>query len=196
MLVIRAIRKSIAVAVTAMTIVFAPSSALAWGAPAHRYIMRRAIDLLPQDMSPFFRDHREELVLRVNDPDLWRTAGWDEAANHFVDFGMTEHDPPSVPKARESIDRDLRAMGTDNMTADELHQAKALLLRQMPLRESSEDAVAGGLLARAQMGLPLDDPARAAARYLALTADEVRAAFAKWINADRFVQVARGPASP
>ena len=66
----------------------------------------------------------------------------------------------------------------------------------MPLRESSEDAVAGGLLARAQMGLPLDEPARAAARYLALTADEVRTAFAKWINADRFVQVVRGPASP
>jgi zinc protease len=105
-------------------------------------------------------------------------------------------DPPNVPKARELIDRDLRSMGTDNVTADELHQAKALLLRQMPLRESSEDAVAGGLLARAQMGLPLDEPARAAARYLALTADEVRAAFAKWINADRFVQVVRGPASP
>jgi zinc protease len=112
---------------------------------------------------------------------------------YTVSYGC---DPPNVPKARELIDRDLRSMGTDNVTADELHQAKALLLRQMPLRESSEDAVAGGLLARAQMGLPLDEPARAAARYLALTADEVRTAFAKWINADRFVQVVRGPASP
>jgi hypothetical protein len=52
------------------------------------------------------------------------------------------------------------------------------------------------LAARAQMGLPLDEAARAAARYLALTADEVRAAFAKSINPDRFVQVVRGPVSP
>jgi zinc protease len=44
--------------------------------------------------------------------------------------------------------------------------------------------------------LPLDEPARAAARYLALTADEVRAAFARWIGPERFVQVVRGPMSP
>ena len=94
------------------------------------------------------------------------------------------------------IGRDLRSMGTDNVAAEELHQAKALLLRQMPLRESSEDAVAAGLLARAQMALSLDEPARAAGRYLALTADEVRAAFAKWVSPDRFVQVVRGPVSP
>jgi zinc protease len=112
---------------------------------------------------------------------------------YTVSYGC---DPENVAKARELIDRDLRSMGTENVTADELHQAKALLLRQMPLRESSEDAVAGGLLARAQMGLPLDEPARGATRYMTLTADEVRAAFAKWINPDRFVQVVRGPISP
>jgi zinc protease len=109
---------------------------------------------------------------------------------YSVSYGC---DPVNVPKARELIDRDLRSMGTDNVTPDELHQAKSLLLRQMPLRESSEDAVAAGLLARAQIALPLDEPARAAGRYLALTADEVRVAFAKWISPDRFVQVVRGP---
>jgi zinc protease len=112
---------------------------------------------------------------------------------YTVSYGC---DPENVPKARDLIERDLRAMGTDNVTAEELHQAKALLLRQMPLRESSEDAVAAGLLARAQMALPLDEPARAARRYLALTADEVRAAFARWIRPDGFVQVVRGPVSP
>jgi len=45
------------------------------------------------------------------------------------------------------------------------------------------------------MGLPLDEPAHAAARYVALTANEVRAAFARWINPDRFVQVVREPVS-
>src|SRR5437762_7531807 len=45
-------------------------------------------------------------------------------------------DPQNVSKARDLIVRDLRAMQTDNVTAQELQQAKALLLRQMPLRES------------------------------------------------------------
>ncbi len=102
-------------------------------------------------------------------------------------------DPQNVAKARDLIARDLRAMQTDNVTPQELHQAKALLLRQMPLRESSEEAVAGGLLARAQIGLPLDEPRARARTYFSMTADEVRAAFAKWIRPDGFVQVVRGP---
>ena len=70
--------------------------------------------------------------------------------------------PENIVKARDLIVRDLRAMQTTDVTPQELQQAKALLLRQMPLRESSEEAVAGGLLARAQIGLPLDEPARGA----------------------------------
>jgi zinc protease len=46
----------------------------------------------------------------------------------------------------------------------------------------------------ALLHLPLDEPARAAQRYYALTADDVRKAFEKWIRPDAFVQVVRGPA--
>ncbi len=92
------------------------------------------------------------------------------------------------------IQRDLVAMQKENVTPAELQQAKALLLRQIPLAESSEDSVAGGLLARAQIGLPLDEPLRAAKLYFSMTADQVRAAFAKWIRPDGFVQIVRGPA--
>ena len=104
-------------------------------------------------------------------------------------------DPQNVTKARDLIVRDLRAMQTADVTPQELQQAKALLLRQMPLRESSEDAVAGGLLARAQLDLPLDEASIAANRYFALTAADVQAAFAKWIRPEGFVTVVRGPAS-
>jgi zinc protease len=86
------------------------------------------------------------------------------------------------------------AMRTTNVTPAELQQAKALLLRQISLSESSEDAVGGGFVARALVGLPLNEPMRAARRYYALTADDVRAAFEKWIRPDGFVQVVRGPA--
>ena len=103
-------------------------------------------------------------------------------------------DPKNVSKARDLIQRDLISMQKENVTPAELQQAKALLLRQIPLAESSEDGVAGGLLARAQIGLPLDEPLRAAKQYFSMTADQVRAAFAKWIRPDGFVQIIRGPA--
>jgi zinc protease len=103
-------------------------------------------------------------------------------------------DPKNVSKARELIQRDLISMQKENVTPAELQQAKALLLRQIPLTESSEDGVAGGLLARAQIGLPLDEPLRAAEQYFRTTADQVRAAFEKWVRPDGFVQIIRGPA--
>ena len=103
-------------------------------------------------------------------------------------------DPKNVSKARELIQRDLVSMQKENVTPAELQQAKALLLRQIQLTESSEDGVAGGLLARAQIGLPLDEPLRAAKQYFSMTADQVRAAFEKWVRPDGFVQIIRGPA--
>ncbi len=103
-------------------------------------------------------------------------------------------DPQNVSKARDLIRRDLIAMREENVTPGELQQAKALLLRQIPLAESSEDSVAGGLLARAQLGLPLDEPVRGAQLYFSMSADQVRAAFEKWIRPDEFVQIVRGPA--
>lgn len=103
-------------------------------------------------------------------------------------------DPKNVSKARELIQRDLTAMQKENVTDRELQQAKALLLRQIPLAESSESAVAGGLLARAQIGLPLDEPVRGAQIYFSMTADQVKVAFKKWLRPDGFVQIVRGPA--
>lgn len=85
-------------------------------------------------------------------------------------------------------------MQKENVTEAELQQAKALLLRQIPLAESSEEGVARGLLGRAQIGLPLDEPVRGAQIYFSMTADQVKAAFAKWIRPDGFVQIVRGPA--
>jgi zinc protease len=112
-------------------------------------------------------------------------------ASYSVDYGC---DPKNVSKARDLIIRDLTQMRTVDVTDGELHQAKALLLRQIPLSNSSEEQLAGGLLARAVMGLPLDEPVRAANKYLQLTADDVKNAFAKEIRTDNLVQIVRGPA--
>ena len=103
-------------------------------------------------------------------------------------------DPKNVSKARELIERDLIAMQHENVTDAELQQAKALLLRQIPLSESSVNGVAAGWLARAEIGLPLDEPSRAAQLYVVMKAPEVKAAFEKWIRPNEFVQIVRGPA--
>jgi hypothetical protein len=68
----------------------APSPVSAWGFAGHQFIMRRAIELLPPELKPFFTAHRDELVVRVTDPDLWRNVGWEDDPNHFMDFGVPE----------------------------------------------------------------------------------------------------------
>ncbi len=83
-------RKAFAIAAAWSVLALVPAPALAWGAAAHRMIMRRAIDLLPPEIKPFFVANADEIVMRVNDPDLWRTVGWDDDPNHFVNFGAPE----------------------------------------------------------------------------------------------------------
>jgi zinc protease len=102
-------------------------------------------------------------------------------------------DPQNVSKAHKIVVRDLRQMQTGLATPHEIRQAKAMLLREIPLGESSIGSIAGGLLYRAGMGLPLDEPTVAARHYLALTAAQVKAAFAKWIRPEDLSQVVQGP---
>jgi hypothetical protein len=64
-----------------------PRPATAWGFEAHKFIMARVIALLPEEIRPFFRKYETTIVEHVIDPDLWRTAGWeDESPRHFLDM--------------------------------------------------------------------------------------------------------------
>jgi zinc protease len=102
-------------------------------------------------------------------------------------------DPQNVSKARAIVERDLKAMQTTLVSADDLRRAKAMSLRQIPLGEASVDSIAGGLMSRATIGLPLNEPSIAAQHYVELNADQVEAAFAKWVRPGDFVQVTEGP---
>jgi zinc protease len=102
-------------------------------------------------------------------------------------------DPPNVFKARSIVARDLNEMRTNDVTDAELHQAKVLLLRKIPLSEASFDQIANGWLSDSQLNLPLDEPLHAAKKYLDLQAADVRAAFSKWVRPEDFVQVSQGP---
>lgn len=135
-----------------------------------------------------YRDLREEsgLVYYVAssfDVGLTRSV-------YMVHYGC---DPQNVSKARTIVERNLKEMQASLIPSDQLQQAKALLLRKVPLSESSVESVAAGLVYRATHNLPLDEPILAAHRYLKLTSEEVKTAFEKWLRPGDLVQVTEGP---
>ncbi len=135
-----------------------------------------------------FHDLRETsgLVYTVSsDFEVGRTRGVYEV--HYA------CDPAKVAQARTIVVRNLKRMQTEPVGDVDLQRAKALLLREIPLAESSVESIAQGFLARVNLGLPLDEPTQAARRYMKLTAAQVQAAFGKWIRPDDLVQVTRGP---
>jgi zinc protease len=87
----------------------------------------------------------------------------------------------------------LKQMQTESVPEDTLNRAKAFLLQQIPLSESSVHSIADGLISLAANELPLTEPFDAAREYLRLTPQQVQAAFAKWIRPADFVQVTEGP---
>jgi zinc protease len=101
--------------------------------------------------------------------------------------------PENTARVRALIERDLEQMRDTEVSASELHQAKAYFLRQIPLNESSQEDVVEGLLSRAELGLPLDEMTRDAQKYLKLNASDVMKAFRKHIRSKDLVEVARGP---
>ncbi len=107
-----------------------PTPAAAWGFEPHRFIMDRAIALLPQELRPLFERHRAMVVERAIDPDTWRTAGFDaEPKNHFLDLdwegygrypfnGLPRDYAAGVAKfGRERVEE----MGTLPWRAEEFH---------------------------------------------------------------------------
>lgn len=138
--------------------------------------------------SRLYRDLRKEAGLVYNVSSVFhldQTRGL-----YLVNYAC---DPSNVSKARAIIVRNLKAMQTSPVSEEELRQAQAVLLREIPLSEASTDGIASGLLSRAVLELPLDEPTRAAERYVKLTAQEVQAAFAKWLRPRDLVQVTQGP---
>ena len=99
------IRRSMLVVVLAAAMVFAPERAAeAWGFEAHKFIVDKAIALLPAEIRPFFEKYRVTIAEHAIDPDLWRTMGWDaeEGPRHFLDMDAYGPSPfAALPRDRE-----------------------------------------------------------------------------------------------
>jgi zinc protease len=117
---------------------------------------------------------------------IGRTRG-----NYFIQYAS---DPENVGKAAALAVSDVRTMQKAPATDDEILRSKMMLLRQIPLSEDSIGDIARGLLGRRELDLPLDEPQRAARRFIELTPKDVQAAFAKWLRPDDFVRISQGPA--
>lgn len=135
-----------------------------------------------------YRDLRERtgLVYNVSSYfDMNQTRG-----RYTVEYAC---DPSNTAQARTIVKRNLTEMRNTPVSPHELLRAKALLLRKIPLSESSVNGIAHGFIHRTRLDLPLDEPTRAAHRYLALSAVQVRDAFARWVRIDDLAEVIQGP---
>ena len=136
--------------------------------------------------------------------DLRKNSGLVYSVQSLLQAGRTRSvylveyasDPQNVAKAAEMVAREVTAMQDSPVGADELTRVKACLLRQLPLTEASLEQIAHGVLARSDLGLPLDEPTAAAKRYIALEAAEVQGAFRKWLRPKDLVRVSEGPTPP
>ena len=139
--------------------------------------------------SRLYQDLREKsgLVYSVN-------AELQSGKNRAIFAVSYASDPPKVARARALIEHNLRLMQTKPVSSAELERAKTLLLRAIPLNESSIRGIASGLLDRSVRDLPLDEPIHAAKRYVSFSADNIKAAYAKWLKVEDFAEVILGPA--
>src|SRR5688572_5486977 len=105
--------RSVAIGVLT-AILLAPSTAHAWGFEAHKFIVSRAIDILPAPLKPFFEANRAFIVERSIDPDLWRNAGFtEEPPNHFLDFDAYGRYP--FKDLQRNYDDALKKYGIDKL---------------------------------------------------------------------------------
>ncbi len=133
--------------------------------------------------------------------DLRKNAGLVYSVGSVLQAGRTRSvylveyasDPGNVVKAADMVAREVTAMQDAAVGTDELTRVKACLLRQLPLSEAGIAEIARGMLARSDLGLPLDEPTNAAKHYIGLDGAAVQTAFRKWLRPQDLVRVSQGP---
>ncbi|HEY2446688.1 MAG TPA: pitrilysin family protein [Rhizomicrobium sp.] len=133
--------------------------------------------------------------------DLRKTSGLVYSVNSALQSGRTRSiwlinyasDPDKAKRAAAIAAEDVRRMQSAAVGEGELGRAKAILLREMPLAESSVNEIARAFAERRELNLPLDEPQLAARRYIALTPADVQTAFRKWMRPGDLVRASQGP---
>lgn len=101
-------------------------------------------------------------------------------------------DPKNVANVRRLIEQDIADMQKRPVSQAELEQAKRHLLRSNAMMGTSYDTIASLLLSLAEADLPLDQISRTGVLVGNVTAQQVQAAFHKWIRLNGLSQVTQG----
>jgi zinc protease len=133
--------------------------------------------------------------------DLRKNAGLVYSVDSLLQAGRTRSvylveyasDPQNVVKAAGLVAQEIVAMQDKPVGTEELTRAKACLVRQLPLREAGISEIAEGILGRLDLGLNIDEPTRAAERYITLDGQAVQEAFRKWLRPKDLARVSVGP---
>ncbi|GBR03397.1 insulinase family protein [Asaia siamensis] len=103
-------------------------------------------------------------------------------------------DPDKTSKARDAALRNVSSMQSSPVSDDELLNAKASILRAIPMERASFGGIAGQYLSLVDLGLPLTEPDDRARAVYAMSARQVQEAFHHWVRPDEMAQIIRGPA--
>jgi hypothetical protein len=146
-----------------LALALAPARADAWGFEVHKYLVARAIPLLPAEIRPFFEKFQPAIVEHSIDPDLWRTAGWDaeEGPRHFLD--MDAYGPHPFKELPRDYDAAVKRYGAEFVKKNGLlpwraneiqgRLVEAFMLKQTYSRENIKlfSSVIGHYLSDAQV---------------------------------------------
>lgn len=142
-------RKALVLALCALAVsAVRPSPVGAWGFNGHKFITERAIELLPQEIRPFFQKFRTTVVEHSIDPDTYRTVGFtDEEPRHFLDMDAYGPFPfKDLPREyKEAVDK--RGLdfviknGTVPWRTEEIYNKLRDNFKQLPTSSFARDNV-------------------------------------------------------
>lgn len=113
--IVKTMRRLLVLPLLALALIATQTHVAAWGFEGHRFILARAIPLLPPEIRPFFKKYETAIVEHTIDPDLWRTAGWlDENPRHFVD--MDAYGPYPFKDLPHQYDEAVKRYGVEFVT--------------------------------------------------------------------------------
>jgi hypothetical protein len=100
------------IALACFAAVAASAPVSAWGYDAHKYIVERAIPLLPPELRPLFEANRAVVVEHSIDPDLWRELfGDEESPNHYLDYDAEGYGPYPFSALPRDYDEAVKKFG-------------------------------------------------------------------------------------
>ena len=93
-----------------------PTRVQAWGYDAHKFIVARAIRLLPEELRPLFEANRTIVVEHAIDPDLWRDSfSAEEDPHHYLDFDWEGYGPYPFAGLPRNLDEAINKFGKEQI---------------------------------------------------------------------------------